>query len=165
MGSDIKMNFLKKFPKKAPSLGFENLVKPEYLNRRSNTQGNDANDSINAKFSNEIKNYEFLDPLSTIKNPRLSNAKRIVIGNLIINSVPDKFIKLKKLVLKYVNIWFLTETKLHASFPNSQCLVDGFSEPFRIDRSRSGDGEMIYVRDEIPSKFLTKHFFRKCKWL
>ena len=104
MGSDIKMNFLKKFPQKALSLGFENLVKPEYLNRRSNTQGNDANDSINAKFSNEIKNYEFLDPLSTIKNPRLSNVKRIVIGNLIINSIPDKFSKLKKLVLKYVNI-------------------------------------------------------------
>ena len=77
-----------------------------------------------------------------------------------------------------MDIFVLTETKLEDSFPNSQFLVDGFSEPFRIDRNRSGGGVMIYVRDVIPSKFLTKHFFpndiedlfvelnfRKCKWL
>ena len=72
----------------------------------------------------------------------------------------------------------LMETKLDDSFPNSQLSVDGFSEPFRIDRNRSGGGVMIYVRDVIPSKLLTKHFFpndikgllvelnfRKSEWL
>ena len=133
---------------------------------------------IKAKFSNEINNDEFLNPLSTIKNLRLSNVNRVVIDNLNINSLPNKFNQLKELVLKYVDILVLTETKLDDSFPNSQFLVDGFSEPFRIDRNRSGGGVMIYVRDVIPSKLLTKHFFpndieglfvelnfRKCKWL
>ena len=72
----------------------------------------------------------------------------------------------------------LTETKLHDSFPNSQLSVDELSEPFRIDRNRSGGVVMMYVRDDVPSKLLTKHFFpndikglfvelnfRKSKWL
>ena len=75
-------------------------------------------------------------------------------------------------------ILVLTETNLNDPFPNSQLLVDGLTKPFRIDRNRSTYGVMIYVRDGIPSKFLTKHFFpndieglfvevnfRKCKWL
>ena len=100
------------------------------------------------------------------------------LGNLNINSLPIKFNQLKELAIKYVDILVLAETKLHNSFPNLQFLVDGFSEPFRIDRNRSGGGVMIYVRKTIPSKLLTKPFFpnyieglfvelsfRKCKWL
>ena len=145
---------------------------------RSVTNGSIANGGINAKFCNEINNGEFLDLLSKIKNLWLSNVNRIVIGNLNINSLPNKFNQLKELVLKYVDMLVLTETKLDDSFPNSQFLVDGFSEPFRIDRNRSGGGIVIYVRENIPSKLLTRHFFpndieglfvelgfRKYKWL
>ena len=77
-----------------------------------------------------------------------------------------------------MDILALTEAKLNYYFLNMQFLVDGFSEPFRIDRNRSGGGAMIYVRKNIPSKLLTKPFFpnyieglfvelsfRKCKWL
>ena len=56
-------------------------------------------------------------------------------GNLNINSLPNKFNQLQELVLKHVDILVLTETKLDDSFPNSQFSVDGFSEPFRIDRN------------------------------
>ena len=85
---------------------------------------------------------------------------------------------MKELVLKHVDILVHSETKLDDSFLNSQFSVDGFSEPFRIDRNRSGCGVMIYVRNDIQSKLLTKSFFtndvegvfvelnfRKCKWL
>ena len=61
--------------------------------------------------------------------------KRVVISNLNINSLPNKFNQLKELVLKHVDILVLTETKLDDSFSNSQFSVDGFSEPFRIDRN------------------------------
>ena len=159
MGSDIMLNSLKKIPKKELGLGFDNLVKPEYLNMRSVTNGSVANGGINAKLSSEISNNEFLDLLSTIKILRLSNVNRVVIGNLNINSLPNKFNQLKKVFLKYVDILFLTETKVDDSFLNSQFLVDGFSEPCRIDRNRSGVGVMIYVWDDSSSKLLTKHFF------
>ena len=141
-------------PKQVLGLVFDNLVKPDSLYMHSVANGNVANGGINAKFSNEINNDEFLNPLSTIKN---------------------KFNQLKEIILKHMDILILTETKLDDSF---QFLVDGFSEPFRIDKNRSGGRAMIYVRDVIPSKLLTKHLFpndiegllvelnfRKCKWL
>ena len=72
----------------------------------------------------------------------------------------------------------ITEKKLDDTFPTSQFLVDGFSEPFRLDRNRIGGGIMIFVRKHIPSKLLQKHVFavdieglfielnfRKCQWL
>ena len=76
-----------------------------------------------------------------------------------INYVANKFNQLKELVLKYVEILVFTETKSDDSFLNLQFSVDGFSEPFRIDRNRFGGGVMIYDRDDIPSKLLTNIFF------
>ena len=55
----------------------------------------------------------------------------MVTGNLNIDSLSIKFNQLKELA---VDILLLTETKLDDSFPTSQFLVDGFSEPFRFDR-------------------------------
>ena len=63
------------------------------------------------------------------------------------------------MVLNYVDILILTETKLRDSFPTSQYMVDGFSMPYRQDRNRIGDGIMIYNCDNIPSKLLTRHVF------
>ena len=70
------LNSLKKIPKKEVGLGFDNLVKPEYLNMPSVTNGSLANAGMSTKFSNKIKNDGFLDPLSTIENLRLSNVNR-----------------------------------------------------------------------------------------
>ena len=77
-----------------------------------------------------------------------------------------------------LDILIITETKLDDTFPVSQFHIDGFSKPYRLDRNRNGDGVIIYVKDDIPSKILTKHVlptdiealfvelnFRKCKWL
>ena len=50
------LNYLKKIPKKEVGLGVDNLVKPEYLNMPSVTNGSLANGGISTKFSNEIKN-------------------------------------------------------------------------------------------------------------
>ena len=57
-------------------------------------------------------------------------------------------------------------------------MIEGFSMPFRFDRNRSGGGVIVYVRDNIPRKQLTKHTLpddiegvfievnlRKIKWL
>ena len=51
------------------------------------------------------------------------------------------------------------QTKLDNSFSDLQFLDGGFSESFKIDRNISENGVMIYVRDDIPSKLLTKQFF------
>ena len=54
---------------------------------------------------------------------------------------------------------------------------NGFSTPYRLDWDRNGEGLIIYVREDITSKMLTKHKFpdgiealfieinfRKCNW-
>ena len=156
MGSNIALNSLLKISKKELSIGFDNLVKPEYFDMHSVTNGSVANAGINARFSDETNNDEFLDPLLTIKNLRKTNVNKIVISNLNINFLPNKFNQLKELVLKQVDILVLTETKLDDSFPNSHFSVHEFSEPFRIYRKISGGGLMIYVQDDIPSKLITK---------
>ena len=119
-----------------------------------------------------------LDPLSEIKNLRLRNVNKVIIGNININSLPNKFEQLKELVIKHIDVLVITETKLDDSFPTSQFLMKGFAEPFRLDRNRNGGGVMIYIRDAIPRRLLLKHVspsdiegiyielnFRKRKWL
>ena len=54
-----------------------------------------------------------------LKNVRLKNINRIIIGNLNVKSLPNKFAQLQEIVLKYVDIFILTETKLDHSFPTS----------------------------------------------
>ena len=109
---------------------------------------------------------------------KLRNISKVIIGNININSLANKFEQLKELVMKHVDILVITETKLDNSLPTSQFLVKGFAELFRLDRNRNGGGIMIYIRDDIPSRLLSEHVFpsdieglfielnfRKYKWL
>ena len=51
----------------------------------------------------------YLNPLFQIKKLRTRNPERVVIGNLNINSLPNKFEQLKDTVLKYVDVLVLTQ--------------------------------------------------------
>ena len=82
---------------------------------------------------------------------------RLLIGNLNINSISNKFDQLKLLVQGKVDILVITETKLDTTFPTSQFLIEGYSEPYRFNRNRNGGGILIYVREDIPSKPPTDH--------
>ena len=79
-----------------------------------------------------------LDPLSAITNLRLRNVNKVIIGNININSLPNKFEQLKELVIKHIDVLVgITETKLDDSFPTLQFLMKGFVEPFRLDQNRN----------------------------
>ena len=108
----------------------------------------------------------------------MKNINRLVIGNLNINSISKFFYQLKTIIQGHIDILIIVETKLDATFPINQFLLDGFSKPFRLDRNRNGGGILIYVREDIPTKQLFKHNFpsdieaifveinlRKTKWL
>ena len=102
----------------------------------------------------------------------------MIIGTLNINSISSKFDDLKILISGIFDILIITETKLDETYRISQFRIDGYSMPYRLDRNRNGGGVIIYVREDIPSKILRKHFFpndiegvfveidfRKSKWL
>ena len=66
----------------------------------------------------------------------LKNVNRLLIGNLNTNSVSEKFGQLKILVQGKLDIFVITETKIGSSFPKGQFLIEGFSEPYRLDRKK-----------------------------
>ena len=86
--------------------------------------------------SDRYLNDASLDPLSEIRNLRLRNINKVIVGNININSLPNKCEQLKELVMKYIDVLVITETKLDNSFPTLQFLVKGFAEPFRLDRNK-----------------------------
>ena len=113
----------------------------ENSNFESEILGKDFDSGIFEKSDDSI-NIAYLNPLFQIKKVRTKNAERVIIGNLNITSLPSKFEQLK--ALKYVDVLVLTKTKLDNSFPKTEFLVDGFSEPYRYDRNREG-GRIIFT--------------------
>ena len=75
--------------------------------------------------------------LNKIKELRIENANKAIIGNLNINSIINKFEQLKGTVLKYIDILVVTETKLDKTFLESLFLIDGFSKSYRLDRHKN----------------------------
>ena len=116
--------------------------------------------------------------ISKFKMIRAESFDNIIVGTLNIDSISPKFDEFKLMVSGYFDVIIVTETKLNDSFPKAQFCIDCFSTPYRLNSNRNGGGIMIYVRDDIPSKMLTKHNlpegieaafielnFHKCKWL
>ena len=92
--------------------------------------------------------------IESLKAIRKSNLNRIVVARLNINSLRNKFDYLIKQITGNIGILMISETKLDSSFPTGQFLINGYSEPFRIDRKSQGGAIMLYVREDIPSKLL-----------
>ena len=94
------------------------------------------------------------DPYLCLKELKLKNLNRIVYAHLNINSLRNKFEQLKCMIMSAIDILIMTETKLGNSFPEAQFFTEGFSKPYRLDRTENGGGIMIYVREDIPSRSL-----------
>ena len=113
-----------------------------------------------------------------LENLRWKNKNHPIIAQLNINSLRNKFGFLSSQITKYVDILLLSETNLDDSFLTGQFSLNGYSKPYRLDRSSNGVGILLYVRDDITSRLLTDYkikdnvelFFvevniRKKKWL
>ena len=57
-----------------------------------------------------------------------------------------------------VDVLLISETKLDKSFPPAQFIIKGYSEPYRLDRNSKGGGLLLYIREDIPSKFIKSDF-------
>ena len=95
--------------------------------------------------------------LCVLKNIRMSNINRLVIGQLNINSIRNKFHTLKAIMSGNLDILVITESKLDESFPIAQFIMGGYSPPFRLDRNAYGGGVLIYVREDIACRELKDH--------
>ena len=61
-----------------------------------------------------------------------------------------------------------SETKLDEIFSSQPIFLDGYSVPFRLDRNGNGDGILLYIREDRPSKLLSMNknigIFRRNKF-
>ena len=60
---------------------------------------------------------------------------------------------LKDFVGDNIDILIVVETKIDNLFPEGQFL-QGYSEPFRLDRNSNEGGLLVYIKEDIPSKQL-----------
>ena len=115
-------------------------------------------------------------PFTSLKSVRRKNLSRIIFAHLNINSLRNKFDTLVHQIKGNVDVLVISETKLDESFPEGQFKIPGFATPFRRDRNEFGGGIMVFAREDIPSKLISKETldiegifielnFRKKKWL
>ena len=134
-----------------------------------------------------IKSVEHISELSesnagdvvvfkSLKDVRIKNLNRIVLAHLNISSLRNKFDLLTDQIKGNVDVLVISETKLDDSFPTGQFKIPGYASPSRLDRDENGGGIMVFVREDIPVKFLSSENkpieafffelnFHKKKWL
>ena len=109
-------------------------------------------DSITMDDTNTVTPKEIDDPFKYLKTLKLTNVIRIIIGQLDINSLRNKFDSLCSMVTGNPDILVITETKLDESFPSSQFIV-----ALCLDRNSEGGGIIIYGKEGIPCKILKSY--------
>ena len=107
--------------------------------------------SANCNYTKGNDDSSDLDILSGLRCKYLN---RILIGHLNIDSLRNKSEILVSSIAVNLNIIMVSETKHDESFPVFQFLIPGFENPIRLDRSFSGGGIMLYIREGIPFKLL-----------
>ena len=90
----------------------------------------------------------------TLKKLRIKNLNRVIISQININSIRNKIKLISEAVFGNIDILMVFETKTDMSFQTSQFVIQGFAAPFRLDRTNTGGGILVCVRDDIPSKLL-----------
>ena len=148
-------------------------IKKLHLNRRGNslfeknllnfTESNWIFDYDGDSFSEEYRvsndpTVSQSDIKKALKNIRITNMNKLIFGHLNINSLRNKFVLFSEQVKGSIDTLMVSETKLDNSFPEAQFLIEAFHSPFRFDRNINGGGVMLYVLEDIPTKFLSHDF-------
>ena len=101
------------------------------------------------------------DVNSSLCSLKLRNVNRLIFGQININSIRNKFELLLSLVSSNIDVLLISETKIDDTFPVSQFSVPGYSVPCRLDRTGNGGCVMLYVKEHIPCRMLSKFTFEK----
>ena len=98
----------------------------------------------------------------------------MIIAQLNINSLRNKFDLLVQILRNNLDILLISETKIDSSFPTAQFQIEGYTT-YRLDRNTNGGGILLYIREDIPSTLLNSDMsiesfsieinIRKKKWL
>ena len=87
---------------------------------------------------------------SNLNAVRKRNINRLIIEQLNINSLWNKFESFAQQVTGNIDTLMVWQTKLDKMFPVSQFLIDNYGPPFRVDLNNNGGGIILFGRDDIP---------------
>ena len=87
-----------------------------------------------------------------IQGIKQKHVKNITLGYININSIRNKFNDLKLLLKDCLDIFIIAETKIDASFPTGQFLMQEYNRPFRLDISDKSGGLLMYIRKGIAAR-------------
>ena len=73
----------------------------------------------------------------------------IIIDHININSVRYKFESLFDLVNTNLDVLVISETKTDEMFQEPQFIIEGFSEPYRLDLTVNGGGVPLYAKEDV----------------
>ena len=105
---------------------------------------------------NVINSCSKSNAYSALSNLRRKYPLKVSSAFLNINSARNKLNNLFTFLNNDIDIIVIGETKLDSSFVTNQFLQEGFNTPFRRDCSKYSGGLMVYVRDNIPSRYISK---------
>ena len=107
-----------------------------------------TDDKIDCALEKGNSNENFNYYLSSL---RRKNLNRVILAQLNINSIRNKFDLLAKGIKGMVDVLMVSETKIDETFPSRQFYIEGFTPPYRLDQNCHGGGILVYVREDIPS--------------
>ena len=107
------------------------------------------------EFNLDASNMNIGDAKIGLKEMKNLSPEKIIIGHLNINSIRYKIDQLSFTIGNNIDILLISETKLDNSFPSAQFTLQNFKIPYRYDRTDRGGGLLLYVRKDIPSKFIS----------
>lgn len=87
-----------------------------------------------------------MNPLHELK---MRHPDKVLIGNLNINSVRNKFDQAVAIFQESLDIFLLSETKLDDTFTSSQFTLDSYHAPLRRDRNKYGGGLLLYAKKNL----------------
>ena len=115
-------------------------------------QNEDISESMNEASVLSSVFDAFYDPFKLLSNIRQKNSNRLIIAQLNINSIRNKFSSLASMIENNIDIFLIPETKIDSSFPTAQFHINFTT--YRCDRNENGGGLLLYVREDIPSNMI-----------
>ena len=109
--------------------------------------------------NNSDKNSGKSEALNEVTFLRRKFTKNLFFGHLNLNSIRNKFEALEFLIKDRFDVFLVSESKLHSSFPEAQFKIPGY-RIFRQDRVKYGGGLMFYINQNIPCKKISSNFQR-----
>ena len=106
------------------------------------------------EISSNLDGGAFPEPHKALENIRRKNINWLIVAQFNINYLRNKFESLQHIINENIDVLLISETEIDSSVPSAQFHLEDYATPYRLDRYANGGGNLLYIREDIPSKLL-----------